>query len=241
MTNGRLVHVVDDDVAVLHATGFMLRHAGFRVTEFRSGPAFLEIAEKSDRGCVLLDKGMADMDGMEVQRQMIEKDIDMPVIILTGHGDIETAVQAMRLGAVNFLEKPYEKELLLEALEDAFAFHENKDLRFMAASQAQARLASLSGPEQDVLEELTNGCSNKTIASNLGISLHSVEIFRANLMEKLRVRNIAQAIRLGFAASDVTTPTSPVKQRQQLAETLRQRKIRRPAPERFSGHRPQVT
>jgi two-component system response regulator FixJ len=241
MASRQLVHIVDDDTAVLHATAFMLRHAGFQVMEFESGPAFLKIAKTTDRGCVLLDMGMAEMDGMEVQREMVERDIDMPVIILTGHGDIETAVQAMRLGAVNFLEKPYEKEFLLEALEDAFAFHENKDLRFMAASQAQARLASLSGPEQDVLEELMNGCSNKTIASNLGISLQSVEIFRANLMDKLRVRNIAQAIRLGFAASDDSVPASPVKKRSQPAEAVRQPTIRRSAPERSSGHRPRAT
>lgn len=241
MTNGQLVHIVDDDAAVLHATGFMLRHAGFQVAEFESGPAFLKIAETSDRGCVLLDMGMAEMDGMEVQRQMIERDIDMPVIILTGHGDIETAVQAMRLGAVNFLEKPYEKEFLLEALEDAFAFHENKDSRGMAASRAQARLASLSGPEQDVLGELMNGRRNEAIATNLGISRHSVEIVRANLMEKLRVRNIAQVIRLGFAASDGSVPAGPVAQRPRSVAAARQPTIRRSAPERPSGHRPRAT
>jgi two-component system, LuxR family, response regulator FixJ len=211
MTSGKLVHIVDDDIAVRHSTGFMLRHAGFQVTEFESGAAFLKTAEKSDRACVLLDMRMAEMDGTAVQREMIEKDMDMPVIILTGQGDIETVVQSMQLGAANFLEKPYKKELLLEALKEAFAFLENKDLRFLAAAQARARLAALSGPEQDVLEELMKGCCNKAIALNLGISLHSVEVYRANLMEKLRVKDIAQALRIGFAASVGIVPVQPVK------------------------------
>ncbi len=210
MTNRQLVHIVDDNIAVRQSTGFMLRHAGFQVTESESGPAFLKLAGKTEPGCVLLDVRMAQMDGMEVQRKMVDKSIDMPVIILTGQGDIETAMQSMRLGAANFLQKPYAKELLLEALEEAFALLENKDLRFTAASQARARLATLSGSEQDVLDELMNGNSNEVIADNLGISYHSVEILRANLMAKLRVQNIAQALRIGFAASADSMSIFPV-------------------------------
>ncbi len=201
MADRQFVHIVDDNVAVLQSTGFMLRHAGFQVTESESGPAFLKIAGTAATGCVLLDVRMAKMDGMEVQRKMIEKGIDMPVIILTGQGDIETAMQSMRLGAANFLQKPYAKELLLEALKEAFALLENRESRFTAASHARARLATLSGPEQDVLEELMNGAPNEVIAANLGILHSSVEILRANLLAKLRVQNIAQALRIGFAAS----------------------------------------
>ncbi len=208
----RFIRTVPDNKELprFHSTGFMLRHAGFQVTEFESGPAFLNIADKADPGCVLLDMRMAEMDGMKVQREMIARGIDMPVIIVTGQGDIETAMQSIRLGAANFLQKPYAKELLLEALEEAFACFGNKDLRFTAASQARARLGCLSGPEQDALEELMNGSSNELIAPNSGISHHSVEILRASLMAKLRVHNIAQALRIGFAASADSAPMFPV-------------------------------
>ena len=131
---------------------------------------------------------------------MIKDGIDMPVVILTGHGDVEIAVQAMRAGAINFLEKPYEKEALIGAMEEAFSRLENSDLKEMAASEAKVRLACLTGREQDVLEGLMAGFPNKTIAYDLGISPRTVEIYRANMMEKLRVRSLAEALRIGFAA-----------------------------------------
>ena len=141
MTNRQLVHIVDDDLSVLHSTGFMLRHAGFDVAEFESGSAFLKIAETTEPGCVLLDMRMAEMDGLAVQREMLDRDIAMPVIILTGQGDIDTAVQSMRLGAANFLEKPYQKEFLLEALTEAFALRESQHLRLIAVSRAIGKAA----------------------------------------------------------------------------------------------------
>ena len=131
---------------------------------------------------------------------MIKDGIDMPVVILTGHGDVEIAVQAMRAGAINFLEKPYEKEALIGAMEEAFSRLENSNLKEMAASEAKVRLACLTGREQDVLDGLMTGYPNKTIAFDLGISPRTVEIYRANMMEKLRVRSLAEALRIGFAA-----------------------------------------
>ena len=130
----------------------------------------------------------------------------MPVVILTGHGDVEIAVQAMRAGAINFLEKPYEKEALIAAMEEAFVRLENSELKEMAASEAKVRLACLTGREQDVLEGLMAGYPNKTIAYDLGISPRTVEIYRANMMEKLRVRSLAEALRIGFAAEDLPDP-----------------------------------
>ena len=206
MTNERLVYVVDDDDSVRRSAAFMLRHAGFKVEPVVSGVDFLKLAKGADRGCVLLDVRMPEMDGLQVQQQMIKDGIDMPVVILTGHGDIEIAVQAMRAGAVNFLEKPYEKEALIAAMEEAFVRLEDSNLKEMAASEAKVRLACLTAREQDVLDGLLAGLPNKTIAYDLGISPRTVEIYRANMMEKLRVRSLAEALRIGFAAEGVEEP-----------------------------------
>ncbi|WP_430414901.1 response regulator transcription factor [Parasphingorhabdus sp.] len=200
MSNERLVYVVDDDDAVRRSAAFMLRHAGFQVRPVESGIAFLKLAKNAERGCVLLDIRMPEMNGLEVQQHMVKEGIDMPVVILTGHGDVEVAVQAMRAGAINFLEKPYEKEALLAAMEEAFQRIENSELKEMACSEATVRLACLTGRERDVLDGLMTGYPNKTIAYDLGISPRTVEIYRANMMEKLRVRSLAEALRIGFAA-----------------------------------------
>lgn len=211
MSNERLVYVVDDDDSVRRSAAFMLRHAGFKVQPVESGVAFLKQAKGAERGCVLLDVRMPEMDGLQVQQQMIKDGIDMPVVILTGHGDVEIAVQAMRAGAINFLEKPYEKEALIGAMEEAFARLEDNDLKEMAASEAKVRLACLTGREQDVLEGLMAGYPNKTIAYDLGISPRTVEIYRANMMEKLRVRSLAEALRIGFAAEGRESEESSAK------------------------------
>ncbi len=200
MSNERLVYIVDDDDAVRRSASFMLRHAGFQVRPVESGIAFLKLAKNAERGCVLLDIRMPEMNGLEVQQEMVKQGIDMPVVILTGHGDVEIAVQAMRAGAINFLEKPYEKEALLAAMTEAFERIDNSELKEMASSEAKVRLACLTGRERDVLDGLMTGYPNKTIAYDLGISPRTVEIYRANMMEKLRVRSLAEALRIGFAA-----------------------------------------
>lgn len=208
MSNERLVYIVDDDDAVRRSAAFMLRHAGFQVRPVESGIAFLKLVKNAERGCVLLDIRMPEMNGLEVQQEMVKQGIDMPVVILTGHGDVEIAVQAMRAGAINFLEKPYEKEALLAAMEEAFERIENSDLKEMASSEATVRLACLTGRERDVLDGLMTGYPNKTIAYDLGISPRTVEIYRANMMEKLRVRSLAEALRIGFAAEAGETVTA---------------------------------
>jgi two-component system, LuxR family, response regulator FixJ len=121
MSAEKLVHIVDDDDGVRRSVAFMLKHAGYRVESYLSGVAFLKDAKSIERGCVLLDVRMPDMDGLEVQKEMGKRGIDMPVVILTGHGDVGLAVRAMRAGAVNFIEKPYEKETLLSAIDEAYA------------------------------------------------------------------------------------------------------------------------
>lgn len=203
MNDNRLIYIVDDDDAVRRSVKFMLSHTGFQTREMSSGDEFLKNVKPSERGCVLLDVRMPGMDGLEVQEHMIKNGIDMPIIILTGHGDIEIAVKAMRAGALNFIEKPYKKDALLAAIDEAFHQLDNNDLKEMAASDASMRLSCLTGRERDVLNGLLKGFPNKTIAFDLGISPRTVEIYRANMMEKLRVKSLAEALRIGFAAETI--------------------------------------
>ncbi|MBL0924640.1 MAG: response regulator transcription factor [Sphingomonadaceae bacterium] len=202
MTAEKLVHIVDDDDGVRRSAAFMLKHAGYRVEPHVSGIEFLKEAKSRERGCVLLDVRMPDMDGLQVQQEMAKRGIDMPVVILTGHGDIAVAVKAMRGGAVNFIEKPYEKDELLRAIEEAYARLDRSHDRDMKAGEARIRLASLTGRERDVLNGLVAGYPNKTIAYDLGISPRTVEIYRANMMEKLRVRSLSEALRIAFIAEE---------------------------------------
>ena len=202
MPTEKLVHIVDDDDRVRRSVAFMLKHAGYRVESHVSGVEFLKSFKSVERGCVLLDVCMPQMDGLEVQQEMAVRGIDMPVVILTGHGDITAAVKAMRAGAINFIEKPYEKEDLLHAIEEALSRIDRSDDREMKAGEAKIRLASLTGREHDVLKGLVAGYPNKTIAYDLGISPRTVEIYRANMMEKLRVRSLSEALRIAFIAED---------------------------------------
>ena len=209
MAKDRFVHIVDDDDAVRKSAAFMLRHAGFKTESHVSGVSFLKAAKTATRGCVLLDVRMPEMDGLEVQQEMAARGIDMPVLILTGHGDIAIAVKAMRAGAVNFIEKPYEKEQLLAALDEGFARLDRGHDKEMQASEAKIRLASLTGRERDVLNGLVTGYPNKTIAYDLGISPRTVEIYRANMMEKLRVRSLSEALRIAFIAEEASHVDAP--------------------------------
>ncbi len=202
MPSEKLVHIVDDDDGVRRSVAFLLKNAGYRVENHVSGVAFLKEAKTAERGCVLLDVRMPEMDGLEVQQEMAARGIDMPVVILTGHGDISVAVKALRAGATNFIEKPYEKEVLIAAIEEAYSKLDRMHDKVMKAGEAKIRLASLTGRERDVLDGLVAGYPNKTIAYDLGISPRTVEIYRANMMEKLRVRSLSEALRIAFIAED---------------------------------------
>jgi two-component system, LuxR family, response regulator FixJ len=218
MTAEKLVHIVDDDDSVRRSAAFMLRHAGYHVETHISGVEFLKNAKNAERGCVLLDVRMPEMDGLQVQQEMAKSGIDMPVVVLTGHGDISVAVKAMRAGAVNFIEKPYEKEALLHAIEEAYQRLDRSHDKEMKAGEAKIRLASLTGRERDVLNGLVAGYPNKTIAYDLGISPRTVEIYRANMMEKLRVRSLSEALRIAFIAEEASDDGLPIPAPMPLAE-----------------------
>ncbi len=200
MPNEKLVYIVDDDEAVRRSVAFLLRQEGYRSEGFESGEHFLKAEKTTEKACVLLDVRMPGLNGLEVQQEMKARGISVPVIILTGHGDVTIAVKAMRAGAIHFLEKPYEKTALMEALAEAFDYLDRRGQRDLDSGEAQTRLACLTGRERDVLNGLKAGHPNKTIAFDLGISPRTVEIYRANLMEKLNVRSLSAALRLAFLA-----------------------------------------
>jgi two-component system, LuxR family, response regulator FixJ len=199
MNEGRLVYLVDDDDAVRRSVGFMLKTSGFQVKGYDSGVGFLKDAKALEVGCVLLDIRMPGMDGLEVQEALAEKGVALPVIIMTGHGDVPLSVRAMKAGAVDFIEKPFEKLALLAAIEQAFALLSRTDAAEDRARDANVRLQALTSRERDVLDGLAQGLPNKSIAYDLGISPRTVEIHRANLMTKLKVRSLSEALRIAFA------------------------------------------
>ena len=199
-TDKPLVHLVDDDEAIRHSASFMLRLAGYRVQTHKDGVSFLDDLAGLETGCILLDVQMPKMTGLQVQKELNARGSEMPVVVLTGHGDVSVAVQAMKAGATNFVEKPYEKQLLLKALEEAFEQLESKAQSALMKADADKKLAHLTPRERDVLEGLVDGLTNKAIANSLNISPRTVEIHRANMMEKLGVDSLSAALRLAFAA-----------------------------------------
>lgn len=199
-TGQRLVHLVDDDAAIRRSVGFMLKTSGHRVETYESGAVLLKDSGKLDDGCILLDIRMPGMDGLEVQQALLEKGVSLPVIIMTGHGDVTLAVKAMKAGAVDFIEKPFEKAALLASLDEGYRRLSRKGATDDRKRDASVRLEALTSRERDVLEGLSQGLPNKTIAYDLGISPRTVEIHRANLMNKLGARSLSEALRISFAA-----------------------------------------
>ena len=198
LTN-RIVHVVDDDEAIRRSASFMLKTSGFIVQTFVSGSELLKKRELAP-GCILLDVQMPDIDGIEVQQALHARGIAFPVIVMTGHGDVDVAVQAMKYGAVDFIEKPFEKAVLLGAIEEGFARLESTGRDRARSTESRVLLEALTPREKDVLLGLARGLPNKTIGFNLGISRRTVEIHRANLMTKLGVASLSGALRIAFAA-----------------------------------------
>lgn len=197
----RIVHLVDDDEAIRRSAGFLLKTSGFHVVTYASGDDFLKIARNAASGCVLLDIRMPGLDGLDVQQAMNNRGIGLPVVMLTGHGDVGLAVRAMKAGAVDFLEKPFEKAALLAAVEKAFERIDAGDRLQLSAADAVVQLAALTARERDVVAGLVKGHPNKTIAYDLGISPRTIEIHRANLMRKLGASSLSDVLQIAFAAT----------------------------------------
>jgi two-component system, LuxR family, response regulator FixJ len=197
MRGNGVVHIVDDDDAVRQSLAFLLSSAGLPVRLYDSASAFLAGLSTPQNGCLITDIRMPGMSGIELLKRLREKSYLMPAIVITGHGDVPLAVEAMKAGAVDFIEKPFEQEAILNAVKRALQHgnDDNGDGNIVAA-----RLATLSERERQVLEGLVAGHPNKIIAHNLGISPRTVEVYRANLMAKMQAKSLSELIRMAIMA-----------------------------------------
>jgi len=191
---------VDDDREVRRSLSFMLGSAQLQSRPFASGADLVESLDELQPGCVLLDIRMPEMDGFQVMTELARRGVDWPVVVMTGHGEVPVAVRAMKLGAVDFIEKPFEEEVLLGSLERAFSLLKERGEKAERKKAAEARIAVLTAREREVLRGLMAGMPNKLLARRLDISLRTVEMHRANMMERLQVGSLAEALTLAVQA-----------------------------------------
>jgi two-component system response regulator FixJ len=200
LPNNQVVHVIDDDADVRQSLAFLLSTAGLAVRVHESGAAFLKVLSGTQDGCIVTDVRMPGIDGIELQKRLNAANSTMPVIVMTGHGDIALAVEAMKAGALDFIEKPFDDEIMLAAIKSALARHSSEIERGSASSEVQSRLDLLSERERQVLDGLVAGKPNKIIAYDLGISARTVEIYRANVMTKMRADSLSSLVRMALLA-----------------------------------------
>jgi two-component system, LuxR family, response regulator FixJ len=194
------IHVVDDDAAIRRSLERLLHSAGFGSALYDSALGFLEIAPRLEEGCVLLDLRMPGIDGLELQALLNRLGCRLPIIVMTGQGEVQDAVRAMKAGAVDFIEKPFDDDRLLGAIEQALTVS-GRAARDREAAEAAERVATLSPRERQVLDAVMAGRPSKIIAYNLGISVRTVEVHRARMLDRLGLRSLAEAIRLAVVAT----------------------------------------
>ncbi|MEM8842250.1 MAG: response regulator [Pseudomonadota bacterium] len=188
------VYVVDDDAAVLRSCSILLQAHGYETVQCESAEAFLKCRDATVPGCLVLDIRMPGMSGLDLQKHLNDQHIALPIIMLTGHGDVPAAVQAIKNGAIDFIEKPADESALLSALEEAAAINRNAPRRIVPKSEVETRLKRLTTREREVLNHLVLGKINKEIAETLGISQRTVELHRARVREKMHARGISDLI-----------------------------------------------
>lgn len=196
----RLVHIIDDDEAMRDSLVFLLDTAGHRVRASASAEAFLKTLPDPTLGCVVTDIRMPDMTGLDLVKALKASGYDYPVIVITGHGDVALAVDAMKAGVVDFIEKPFDDEALLAAISVAFDRLAATGRASPERQATEARIAELSPRERDVLRGVVDGKPNKVIAHELGISPRTVEVYRANLMTKMQAASLSELVRMALIA-----------------------------------------
>ena len=190
--------MIDDDEAMRHSLAFLFRTARIQAETYDSATAFLNMLPQIKAGCVVTDVRMPGLSGIDLLRRLRELNSALPVIVITGHGDVPLAVEAMKFGAVDFLEKPFDDEVLLGAVRSALDARAGDQDRQAQKAAINDRLASLSNRERDVLQGLVAGNPNKTIAYDLGISPRTVEIYRANVMTKMQAASLSDLVRMAL-------------------------------------------
>ena len=209
MRSNDMVHVIDDDEAMRKSLAFLLRTAKVEVQTYESALAFLENLPKIEPGCIVTDVRMPGMNGIDLLKRLRQLKNIMPVIVITGHGDVPLAVEAMKEGAVDFLEKPFDDEVLLSAIRAALAGQATDVERQAGRAAIHDKLAVLSTRERQVLEGLVAGHPNKTIAFDLGISPRTIEIYRANVMSKMEAASLSDLVRMALVGGILdATPAS---------------------------------
>lgn len=208
------VYLVEDDAAVRRALDLLLEARGLRRRVYASGQEFIDDYDPAHPGCLVTDLRMPGMSGLDVQKALLAKGHHIPVIFITGYGDVPQAVRAMKGGAVDFLQKPFENEILIAAIEKALAQEEESRLLRAEAHDAAARLQTLTPREVQVMEMVVEGKANKVIAADLELSIKTVEFHRAHVMEKMKVDSVAELVRIVMAARDLANDIAPNKRMQ---------------------------
>jgi two-component system, LuxR family, response regulator FixJ len=200
MTANPLVHVIDDDEAARDSLQFLLQSHKIGVRTYESAKAFLDKLPAAGGGCIITDVRMPEISGVELLHRLKELHVEMPVIVITGHGDLPLAVEAMKLGAVEFLEKPFDDEVMISAVRSALGRWQQEARVQAEKAEVMQRLASLSDRERQVLQGLLAGSPNKIIAHELDISPRTVEIYRANVMSKMKAASLSELVRMSLLA-----------------------------------------
>ena len=196
MANEPVVHVIDDDDSARHSLEFLLDCAGLQVRSYASAVEFLEAVPSMPHGCIITDVRMPEMSGVELVARLKAEGVPDPVIVITGHADVPMAIQAMKQGVSDFIEKPFSDEVILTAVHSALAQASDRLQRQAQLDEVKGRLESLSQREREVLERLVEGKANKVIAFDLDISARTVEVYRANVMAKMQARSLSELVRM---------------------------------------------
>ena len=202
MATDGVVHLIDDDDGVRQSLAFLLTSAGLAVRVYESASAFLEALGTLQSGCIVSDVRMPGIDGLQLLRRLQALGVRSPVIIITGHADVSLAVEAMKAGAVDFIEKPFDDEAILSAIRIALDHYDHMGRRETEVVQIQTKLQSLSAREREVLEGLLAGNPNKTIAYDLSLSPRTVEVHRANVMTKMGASSLSGLVRMSLVAQN---------------------------------------
>jgi len=206
MPDSEIVHVIDDDDAMRESLAFLFKSVKIAVKSYEDASSFLAVPEQIVSGCVVTDVRMPGVNGIELLKRLREKGNFIPVIVITGHGDVPLAVEAMKAGAANFIEKPFDVEVLLASVRAALSKQASQQEHASMRGAVLKKLAQLSPREREVLNGLVAGHPNKIIAFDLGISPRTIEIYRANVMDKMEAASLAELVRMALVAGVLDEP-----------------------------------